>query len=163
MPTILSYPIGEAEPSSWGFLAEASSEQNKDHDIKEWFKTYLDPKRLEQKQIQSPEDAPRSLRDVEDWYEAYLRRLYRHIELKLEPELRAGIRWNDAKIEFLLSVPTTWDPHPAVENFKHIAERAGFGKHPNHCVKIWLTEAEAAAVHISSEAPGIFRVCQCDV
>jgi hypothetical protein len=34
---------------------------------------------------------------------------------------------------------------------------AGFGSHPGHSLTIGLTEAEAAAVHVSTEAPGIFR------
>lgn len=36
-------------------------------------------------------------------------------------------------------------------------KESGFGTCPGHSVSIGLTEAEAAAVHVSTEAPGIFR------
>lgn len=67
-------------------------------------------------------------------------------------------RWEDARIEFIFSVPTTWKPHPTVERFRSITARAGFGRYPNHKSTIGLTEAEAAAVHMSRESPAIFRV-----
>lgn len=94
--------------------------------------------------------------EVEKWYEDYLQLLYRYIELKLNPEL-SGTSWHNAKIEFLFSVPTTWKPQ-TVEKFREITERAGFGRVWSHKVNIGLTEAEAAAVHTSVEAPGIFEV-----
>lgn len=65
--------------------------------------------------------------------------------------------WDDAKIEYIFSVPTTWKPHPTVERFRAITEKAGFGKSPNHKSYIGLTEAEAAAVYMAKEAPGIFK------
>ncbi|TVY39747.1 hypothetical protein LOCC1_G005487 [Lachnellula occidentalis] len=52
---------------------------------------------------------------------------------------------------------TTWKPHPTVERFRSIIEQAGFGRSPNHKTSIGLTEAEAAAVFVSREAPAIFR------
>src|SRR5947207_2294944 len=79
VPTILVYPNGSTDPSSWGFMSEAASEQNADDkEYIEWFKTYLDPVRLRRKQeeVEDPRDAPRSIKDVEKWYEDYLRRLY---------------------------------------------------------------------------------------
>ena len=64
------------------------------------------------------------MKEVEKWYEDYLRLLYRHIEFKLNPEL-LRTSWHNAKIEFIFSVPTTWKP-PTVEKFRAVAERAGF-------------------------------------
>ncbi|EON62947.1 hypothetical protein W97_02173 [Coniosporium apollinis CBS 100218] len=157
VPTVLVYPHNSQQPSSWGFLSETVTEQtSNDREYKEWFKTYLDPGRLRQKQVDDPEDAPRSMTEVQKWYEDYLRALYQHIEFKLSAEL-SGTNWQNARIEFLFSVPTTWTPHPTVENFRSIAQRAGFGRYPNHVLRIGLTEAEAAAVHTSTEASGIFR------
>ncbi|KAL5452382.1 hypothetical protein PMIN05_000119 [Paraphaeosphaeria minitans] len=40
--------------------------------------------------------------------------------------------------------------------FRALVGEAGFGVHTNHVITIGLTEAEAA-VHVSTEAPGIFR------
>lgn len=157
VPTILVYPINQNEPSSWGFLSETIAEQTaEDKEYKEWFKTCLDPQKLRQKQTEDPENAPKSLAEVEKWYEDYLRRLYQYIAFKLGPEL-SGASWEEARIEFIFSVPTTWAPNPTVENFRSIVDRAGFGRAFHHSVTIGLTEAEAAAVHVSTEASGIFR------
>ena len=156
VPTIVVYPNSQSMPCSWGFLSESSSEQNADDkDYKDWFKTYLDPVRLAQGQRDDPENTPRSVKEVEKSYEDYLRLLYRHIEFKLEPDIQ-GATWQNAKIEFIFSVPTTWAPE-VVETFRSIVQKAGFGGWPSHTVTIGLTEAEAAAVHTSIEASGIFR------
>ncbi|KAF2177496.1 hypothetical protein K469DRAFT_358573 [Zopfia rhizophila CBS 207.26] len=157
VPTVVVYPTGQDEPSSWGFLSETIAETTaEDKEYKEWFKTSLDPYKLRQKQAEDPENAPQSLAEVEKWYEDYLRKVYEYLAFKLGPEIaRAG--WEDARIEFIFSVPTTWSPNPTVENFRSIVARAGFGQYQNHSVTIGLTEAEAAAVHVSTEAPGIFN------
>ena len=89
-------------------------------------------------------------------YTDYFQFLYRSIEARLKGELAS--RWEDAKIEFIFSVPTTWKPNPTVERFKKIIASAGFGSCPSHIASIGLTEAEAAAVHTARSMPGIFTV-----
>ena len=155
---MLVYPSGnDQSPCSWGFLSETTAEQNaEDKEYREWFKTFLDPIYFNEKQAENSADTPKSIADVEKWYEDYLRLLYRHIKFKLSGEL-SRTSWQDARIEFLFSVPTTWKPE-TVENAKAIALRAGFGSGQNHSVIMGLTEAEAAAVHTSIEASGIFAV-----
>ena len=156
VPTKLVYPKNQSSPSSWGFFSETSSEQNADDkDQKDWFKTYLDPARLADEQREDPEGAPQSIQEVEKYYEDYLRLLYRHIEFKLASDLQ-GATWQNAQIEFIFSVPTTWKPE-VVEKYRGIVQKAGFGGWPSHQVTIGLTEAEAAAVHTSIEASGIFK------
>ena len=164
MPTVLVYEnpgdttTHHTAPSSWGFLSETAAEQNKAH--KDWFKTYLDPVRLAEQQAadQTTDDqqALLTMGEVEKLYEDYLRLLYKHIEFKLKPDL-LRTSWHNANIEFIFSVPTTWKP-PTVEKFRSIAQRAGFGTMWSHKLSIGLTEAEAAAVHTSVEASGIFEV-----
>ncbi|OAL45853.1 hypothetical protein IQ07DRAFT_575622 [Pyrenochaeta sp. DS3sAY3a] len=157
VPTVVVYPFDSPEPSSWGFLSETAAETTaEDKDYKEWFKTCLDPEELRQKQYKDPEGAPESLQEVEKWYGDYLRKMYEYLSIRLGGEL-SNTSWEDAKLEFIFSVPTTWAPVPTVENFKRIVKKAGFGSRPSHKVTIGLTEAEAAAVHVSTEAPGIFR------
>ncbi|KAF2125577.1 hypothetical protein P153DRAFT_400379 [Dothidotthia symphoricarpi CBS 119687] len=157
VPTVIVYPTGSREPSSWGFLSETKAETGaQDKEYKEWFKTYLDPGTLRERQLEDPEGAPESLKEVQQWYGDYLRKLYEYLAIKLGGEL-SGVGWKDANIEFSFSVPTTWAPVPTVENFKRIVKEAGFGCYPEHTVTVGLTEAEAAAVHVSTEAPGIFR------
>ncbi|RAR00753.1 actin-like atpase domain-containing protein [Stemphylium lycopersici] len=157
VPTVVVYPYGTKDPSSWGFLSETAAETAADDkEYKEWFKTCLDPEKLRRKQIEDPEGAPENIQEVEKWYADYLRKMYEYLSFKLGGEL-AGVGWEEARIEFIFSVPTTWAPIPTVENFKRIVKEAGYGMHPGHVVNIGLTEAEAAAVHVSTEAPGIFR------
>jgi hypothetical protein len=85
----------------------------------------------------------------------FFRFLYQTIQQKLQGEL--ANRWEDANIEFIFSVPTTWRVVPTVERFRSTIERAGFGKHPNHKADIGLTEAEAAAVHTARVFPKLFN------
>jgi hypothetical protein len=157
VPTVVVYPTGSREPSSWGFLSETIAETTADDkEYKEWFKTCLDPEKLLLRQREDPDGAPASLQEVERWYGDYLKKMYEYLCFKLGAEL-SGVGWEEARIEFIFSVPTTWAPVPTVENFKRIAREAGFGLHHGHSLTIGLTEAEAAAVHVSIEAPGIFR------
>lgn len=88
-------------------------------------------------------------------YTDYFQYLYRTIEARLKGELAST--WEDAKIEFIFSVPTTWRPLPTVERFRKIIAAAGFGSFPRHKAAIGLTEAEAAAVHTARNMPGIFN------
>lgn len=156
VPTIVVYPCHNSVPSSWGFQSETVTEQYADDkDYKDWFKTHLDPARLAQAQKKDPEGSPRSVEEVEKYSTDYLRLLYRHIESKLASDIQ-GATWEHASIEFIFSVPTTWKPE-VVEKFRYVVKKAGFGSWPSHQVDIGLTEAEAAAVHTSVEASGIFK------
>jgi molecular chaperone DnaK (HSP70) len=159
VPTVVVYDKQTSQVSSWGFMSETRTEQNNNSNREycDWFKTFLDPAVLKQAQTKDPENSPKSQASVDKWTEDYMRLLYQHVEFKLSGELPANKPWNLAKVEFLFSVPTTWAPNPTVEKFKNIASRAGFGVQPNHVLNVGLTEAEAAAVHVSVEAPGIFE------
>ncbi|KAF2476930.1 uncharacterized protein BDR25DRAFT_208753 [Lindgomyces ingoldianus] len=159
VPTLLVYPQGSSTPSSWGFLAETAQEQGGDgSESREWFKIMLDEDLLEQMRRTSndPSKVPR-IHEVEKWYSYcdYFRFLYRCIEARLKGEL--ACRWEDANIEFIFSVPTTWKPNPTVERFRSIISRAGFGQVASHSAVIGLTEAEAAAVHTARNTPAIFQ------
>ena len=55
VPTVVVYPIGSKDPSSWGFLSETAAETAADDkEYKEWFKTCLDPEKLRRKQMEDP-------------------------------------------------------------------------------------------------------------
>ncbi|KAJ4375512.1 hypothetical protein N0V86_007044 [Didymella sp. IMI 355093] len=157
VPTLLVYPHGSTTPSSWGFLAETAQETSGVGDeSREWFKIMLDEHLLEQmrKKASDPSKVPH-IYEVEKWYTDYFQFLYRTIEGRLKGELAST--WEDAKIEYIFSVPTTWRPLPTVERFRKIIAAAGFGSCHNHKANIGLTEAEAAAVHTARNMPGIFK------
>lgn len=157
VPTTLAYPHGHDKPSSWGFKTESPAEQSREHrEIREWFKTLLDPRNLErEKQNYIAKDT--TIADVRHWFRDYLTMLYDHVKLKLSAEM-PNFEWTAARVEFLFSVPTTWNPQ-TVETFREIVGQAGFTGPANstHTVTISLTEPEAAAVHTSTAAPGIFK------
>ncbi|KAH6642853.1 hypothetical protein C7974DRAFT_351810 [Boeremia exigua] len=157
VPTLLVYPHNSDTPSSWGFLAETAQEvSGSGHESREWFKIMLDEDLLEQmrKKSSDPSKVPR-IHEVEKWYTDYFQYLYRTIEARLKGELAST--WENAKIEYIFSVPTTWRPLPTVERFRKIIAAAGFGSCPNHTATVGLTEAEAAAVHTARNMPGIFK------
>lgn len=155
---MLLYPQNGAagkDPIYWGFLAEDNMSK-RTYKTAEWFKTDIDPEHLEVSQERDPGDAAESYEVLLNWYRDYLRLLYGHIQSRLSPEIKPR-KWAEATIEFIFSVPTTWS-HPIVEKFRSVIVQAGFDSQQNHTVTIGLTEAEAAAVHTSTEAPGIFNV-----
>ncbi|KAI4648335.1 hypothetical protein J4E93_004747 [Alternaria ventricosa] len=157
VPTLLVYPQNSEAPSSWGFLAETAQESSgAGHESREWFKIMLDEDLLEQMRSKSsePSKVPH-IKEVEKWYKDYFSYLYRTIEARLRGELAS--RWEDANIEFIFSVPTTWKPIPTVERFRKTISAAGFGSCASHTASIGLTEAEAAAVHTARSMPGIFK------
>jgi hypothetical protein len=157
-PTVVVYDKHTNSLSTWGFQSETRAEQNNPNkDYNQWFKTFLDPKVLQQAQMKDPEHSPRSQADVDRWTQDYLCKLYQWVEYSLSPHLPADKPWAIANVEFLFSVPTTWEPHTTAKKFETIASHAGFGSCPQHTIRIGLTEAEAAAVHVSVEAPGIFE------
>jgi hypothetical protein len=149
---------------------------SEDKECKEWFKTFLDDERLAmaQRDAQGQNICPSSMQEVEKLcvqefmlhcrkiliescsYCDFFQFLYMTIQQKLQGEL--ANRWEDANIEFIFSVPTTWKPVPTVERFRSTIERAGFGRFPNHKAIIGLTEAEAAAVHTARMFPKLFNV-----
>jgi hypothetical protein len=159
VPTILSYSRSARKLSKWGFEAESQVERdNPDREPVDWFKVLLDEQRFKlMKDHDYAQSLPANQDEVELYFVDYLSSLYKHIEHKLTPELPMGKNWSTALIEFIFSVPTTWQPQPTVERFRAICARAGFSQHRTHSLAIGLTEAEAAAVHTSIEAPGLFK------
>jgi hypothetical protein len=159
VPTVLSYSRSTQQLSKWGFEAEGTTErQNPDRQFVDWFKVLLDEQKLNAiREHDTSGSVPESMDIVEHYFLDYLGSLYKHIEYKLTAELPQGKSWSTARIEFIFSVPTTWQPHPTVERFRSICARAGFADNRSHSIAIGLTEAEASAVHTSTEAPGLFK------
>ncbi|MCJ1354012.1 MAG: hypothetical protein MMC33_003999 [Icmadophila ericetorum] len=155
VPTVLVYEGSRL--SSWGFSCEDATEQNSPgKTTREWFKTQLSPEYLQQIQMDEPETAPKSREEVKRWFKDFMSKLYGQVESQLKPLLPTS-SWEDAKIEFIFSVPTTWKPYPTIEDFKIIIKQAGFGRERDHSVVIGLTEAEAAAVYTSKDQATKFQ------
>jgi len=166
--TLLTYRLNEDVPQGWGFTCGNPNQLPEDVRYVDLWKILLVPKELERERTNntsSTHDVPSNMGEVEKWCEDYLRLLYSHIEARLTTELY-GTTWQNARIEFIFSVPTTWLDKTIVERFRFIALRAGYQRHTNHVMKIGLTEAEAAAVHVSKAQVGLFKkgsiIMSCD-
>jgi hypothetical protein len=159
VPTLICYSRQTGAVASWGFSAETEIERdNGDLKYAEWFKVLLDENMFKQMKEKDPENTPESIYEVEMWFLDYLKLLYRHIETRMaNTELPSENPWKVALVEFIATVPSTWSPHTTVDRFKQLLVRAGFDQYPNHSVSVGFTEAEAAAVSTSVEAPGLFK------
>jgi hypothetical protein len=159
VPTQLCYRDGQL--SSWGFSVNLEDETDPDLTFIEWFKVLLDPVTYEERQSKDPGRFPHSHQVVQDAYRDFFRELCTYIEKQLEEYVRS---WRTAAVEFLFSVPTTWTAVSVINDFKRLAQEAGFGQAaPSHSVRIGLTEAEAAAVNtlkaqsVSYQVLSLFR------
>lgn len=158
MPTQLAYNTADDRLVAWGFQCEIDGQKRSpDLFFAEYFKIFLDPAELQrhQKRRTATSASPVTSQMVQKWFVDYLSKLYGHVQQQLEQGLGRK-SWADAKINFTFSLPTTWTSKVVVETFRNVVARAGFGQHVAHHVDIGLTEAEAAAVWVSKEAPGLF-------
>ena len=139
--------------SSWGFLTRNEDDQALVH---EWFKTFFDEDVYEEARKRDPSQVPSSHAEVRRYYKDFLTKLYPEIRKRLEDRVSD---WTDGHVEFLFSVPTTWTKIGLANDFKKIAQDAGFGQDgKNHVVDVGLTEAEAAACHTFTAQSAVYSV-----
>jgi hypothetical protein len=131
--------------------------------VMDCFKLYLDPVFLRNTFGNNSEHAIWVDEDVQMWFTDFLTALRKHIIKHISEELEEpGLGdWKSNTVEYIFSVPTSWNEPKVVETFKEIVAKAGFGEEKDssmktmagareekgHSVKIGLTEAEAAAVY----------------
>jgi molecular chaperone DnaK (HSP70) len=91
-------------------------------------------------------DMPATVDEAKDLVADYLRQIHQHVKLCIEAITGS---WRDKKVEFVFSLPTTWDALDTVNRFSDAIYAAGFtAQNPDkHFAKLELTEAEAAAVY----------------
>ncbi|KAL1618782.1 hypothetical protein SLS56_010428 [Neofusicoccum ribis] len=149
--TTIAYDGYTGRPGLWGFLCDNIDEE-KMH-VQEFFKLHLDPAFQDR-----GEDAP-SCQEAQRWFCDYLHCLLGWIEETLDATIP---RYEQKRVEFLFSVPTTWKNPAMIAGMEKIIRNAGYGEKRNHVAKISLTEAEAAAVYTakqSFEKDDVFLVC----
>src|SRR2546429_8295651 len=148
--TAIAYDPYTGHPITWGFLIE---KENRDLEVQELFKLYLDPTHRDDFRHQP------TLEEARKWFTDYLRCIYQAIRQHFDDTLP---RWNTKNVEFIFSVPTTWKNPAMIAETEKLIREAGFGEKHNHVVRISLTEAEAAAVYASKqsyEKGDVFLVC----
>ncbi|GKT52234.1 uncharacterized protein ColSpa_12415 [Colletotrichum spaethianum] len=154
VPTLLGYEKGhDIMQDAPQFVGFPRKEDKKNPDLKfyEWFKKDF-PANLSSKDRDPPPFWPRISDDTETHvlYRTFLAELYASIESVLSPMLqRIGMDWNHAQIEFIFSVPATWNrPNETLgmvaDSLMMVAKEARF-EGEKRVVKIGMTEPEAAA------------------
>ena len=115
---------------------------------REFFKIFLDKQTLEDSRQQVMVQAPASVSEAHRLVSDYLRQIYFHVKSTIECQTGIGSGgWREMAVEFVFSVPTTWQHQEVVNVFKRAIADAGFGvEGPQHRATVELTESEAAAV-----------------
>ncbi len=94
-------------------------------------------------------EMPASVEDAKRLITDYLQQIY--IQIKSSIEATTG-SWENKKVEFIFSIPTTWHHLSITNDFEEAIRRAGFGLENTlkHKATLDLTEAEAAGVFVAS-------------
>ena len=150
VPTTLYYSAGNRRPKKWGFDCPTTGGPEPGMRVKDCFKLSLVEESFQKTVGAIGDYAPENYEDVQMWFEDFLTALYKEIKKFIAKKLQLD-DWRATRVEYLFSVPTTWDDHPEVlDTFKTIAAKAGFGESEEHSMEISLNEAEAAAVYTAA-------------
>ncbi|KAJ0116802.1 hypothetical protein J7T55_009953 [Diaporthe amygdali] len=155
VPTILYYEkehgLLDDAPKQIGFMKKHQRGQLRAY---EWFKEHF-PGNLpyspeEPGKTQGTSNTHSSSTDTFILYRHLLTKIYVAIKNLASEMLKDGPNWEDACIEFIFSVPATWNRltetlDNITERFRAVVKEAGFGDQNHHKVMIGLTEPEAAA------------------
>jgi hypothetical protein len=123
--------------------------------LQELFKLWLDPGYRDESDGQQGN----MIQEARTSFVDYLRCIYEAILAHFDDSYP---RWRSRQVEFLFSVPTTWETPITIATTEGLIKEAGFGTEPGHIAKVSLTEAEAAAVYVSKQSyqvGDIFLVC----
>jgi len=128
-------------PTAWGFIRPKRRET-----VGKYFKLSLDLSLLPEQT--DPDDEDFNIEDVRKWFTDFLSALRDWINQTLEKEYDVSLASESAMVEYVFSVPNTWNTN-VVSDYEKIIENAGYSKAAGHTAKIRLTETEAEAVYTS--------------
>lgn len=165
VPTMLSYDKSDVEkgPTSWGFLSKERAEQRSTKLVCQWFKQEFgeslpEHRRSGSSTLHGDEDGVPHM-NADTLYRHFLTKLYEYIRKHLSETIfsrATALTWDTASIEFLFTVPATWDL-PLVAHFHKIASQTGFGKHT--IGQSWsMSEPQAVAVFTAYDKDRIGQV-----
>jgi hypothetical protein len=143
VPTRVAYMTDHKGPTAWGFIRPKRRET-----VEKYFKLSLDPSLLLSAEQTDPDDEDFNIEDVRKWFTDFLGALRDWINQTLEKEYGVSLASESTTVEYVFSVPTTWNTN-VVSDYEKIINNAGYNKAAGHTAKIGLTEAEAAAVYTS--------------
>lgn len=96
---------------------------------------------------QNPEHAS----EAELCVRAFLSELYKYLREALKDQLPEGQTWDESKVKFLFSYPTTWDKDTQAR-FSAEVRKAGYQAVDEQLSMLSLDEAQASMVHFFSSA-----------
>lgn len=146
VPSTLLYDHKNDVPTAWGFTC------NNHEKTVEWFKRYLDEKYLKimirRAQENGEEPEFETIEQVRKYYRDYMERLYKH----LSRHLQKNEEWRHKKVEFVFSLPATFQSLEISDALMKEIKKAGFGTGgKNHSVSWGLSEPQAAAVYTAKD------------
>jgi hypothetical protein len=146
VPTKLSYSRNNVI-SRWGFLCDNDDEDSEAEEVFENFKIFLDQESIDAAGKKGVRDIPATVEEAGRLITDYLRQVYGQIKRSIEATTGS---WKDKRVEFIFSLPTTWQALSITTDFENAIKAAGFGQEniDKHTAKLELTEAEAAAVYV---------------
>lgn len=166
VPTTIAYSRNSngRQETVWGFSCDPDDEYHEFTKVHEHFKIYLDQHSLDLARKGGVRDMPETVDEAKYLVTDYLNQIYKHVKICIEAITGS---WKDKRIEFVFSLPTTWDALDTVNRFNEAINAAGFtSQNPDkHSAKLELTEAEAAAVYfvtnseIELEKGDIILIC----
>lgn len=133
--------------SKWGFLCDNDDEDTETDEVFENFKIFLDQESIDAARKNGVRDIPATVEEAGQLITDYLRQVYGQIKRSIEGSTGS---WKDRRVEFIFSLPTTWQALSITTDFENAIRAAGFGQEntDKHSAKLELTEAEAAAVYV---------------
>lgn len=119
------------------------------------FKIYLDQESIDEARRNGVREIPSTIEEAKRLITDFLREVYKHIKRSIEANMGS---WKDMKVEFIFSLPTTWQSLSITNDFEKAIRAAGFGEeNPHkHTARLDLTEAEAAAVYVAGNPQVLF-------
>jgi len=130
-------------PTAWGFIRPKRRET-----VEKYFKLSLDPSLLPTAEETDPDYEDFNIEDVRIWFTDFLGALRDWINQTLEKEYGVSLASESTMVEYVFSVPNTWNTN-TVSDYEKIIENAGYSKAAGHTAKIGVTEPEARAVYAS--------------
>ncbi|KAK0718947.1 hypothetical protein B0T21DRAFT_395904 [Apiosordaria backusii] len=168
VPSVIARHLDTQGIRKWGYECEEDiDETNKWR----YLKTFLVPAQHERSKRDGHSWAPQTMKEVHELVTEYLKQVYLHVKKSILRELGKDddddkieeMQWNDLSVDFVFSVPTTWEGQGILNDFKAIIQNAQFGLPAKHNVMLGLTEAEAAAVAHMGLATSPFDIRNGDV
>jgi hypothetical protein len=146
VPTKLTYGRDNVV-SKWGFLCDNDDDESEAEEVFENFKIFLDQDSIDAARKNGVRDIPATVEEARHLITDYLRQVYGQIKRSIEGSTGS---WKDKRVEFVFSLPTTWQALSIMTDFENAIRTAGFGQEntDKHTAKLELTEAEAAAVYV---------------